>query len=163
MRWLAPQPLRAAKMFPTTHQTAAIPVFTAKSTYWSNAGVLQPTGIQPNLHCTKAAMRLRQQVGNGLLRISYSRRTTKTCPGVIIHQTLQMLCNLSVPLFDQDFALSLKGLHLISLSWRQTNPPVGFWRIALAPLAKANQIAKGCHFTNSANLQKDRSETITHP
>ena len=89
MRWLAPQPLRTAKMFPATHQTAPLPVFTAKAPICQML-VLQPTGIQPNLY-TKAAMRLRQQIGNGWLRISDSRRATKTCPGLIIHQTLQML------------------------------------------------------------------------
>ena len=125
-----------------------------QSSYFSNY-LLQPTGIQPNLH----------QNSNDAQATSWTwfaanfwkLKNNKHMSGFGKKSNVANACNLSVRPLLCIVSRKLLRRFASNLSFLKKNNTL----LALACLTKANQIAKGCQFTNSANLKKNRSETNT--
>ena len=125
----------------------------SQSSYLSS--VLQPTGIQPNQYQdsndTQATSRKWFAVNFGQLKnkkhmSGFGKKSNNACSMSV----RPLLCIISRKPLSR-FASNLPFLKTNNTLLAQ----------ALARITKANQIAKGCQFTNSANLKRDRSETIT--
>ena len=114
----------------------------SQSSYLSSAGVLQPTGIQPNLHQNSNDT---QPASRTWFAANFGQLNNKDMSGF---GNVANACNLSVrPLLC---VLSLvnfwDALHRISLSWKRTTR---CWR--KARLTEANHRSHaGCQFPNSA-------------